>query len=41
MQRKELDALVDLALEGIAQLVVKQREAMLAQGVKLSALLGR
>jgi ribonuclease PH len=41
MQRKELDQLVDLALEGIAKLVQKQREAMLAQGVKLDALLGR
>jgi ribonuclease PH len=41
MTRKELDALVDLALEGIATLVAKQREAMLAAGVKLDALLGR
>lgn len=41
MQRRELDALVDLALEGIAELVKKQREAMLAAGVKLDALLGK
>jgi ribonuclease PH len=41
MTRKQLDELVDLALEGIATLVQKQREAMLAAGVKLDALLGK
>ena len=40
MARTELDGLVDLALEGIAQLVVQQREVLLKADVKLDVLLG-
>jgi ribonuclease PH len=41
MTRKELDALVDLGLEGTQELVEKQRRTLRDLGVKLDALLGR
>lgn len=41
MQRKELDALVDLALGGIRELVLEQERILRAAGVKLDVLLGR
>jgi ribonuclease PH len=41
MRRAELDALVDLALEGVAELAKKQVEAMRHAGVQLERLLGR
>lgn len=41
MTRVELDQLVDLALEGTAQLAQKQREVLRAADVDLDALLGR
>jgi ribonuclease PH len=41
MRRAELDALVDLALEGIAELTKRQIEAMRKAGVQLERLQGR
>ena len=41
MLRSELDGLVDLGLEGVAQLVKLQIEAMHQAGVRLDALLGK
>ena len=41
MQRKELDALVDLALSGIAELVREQERVLREAGVSLDVLLGR
>jgi ribonuclease PH len=40
MPRADLDRLVDLGLQGIAQLVEQQRAAMHAAGVALDKLLG-
>jgi ribonuclease PH len=41
MRRAELDQLVDLALQGIKQLVAEQERMLRAAGVYLDALLGR
>ncbi len=41
MERKELDTLVDLALEGIAGLLVEQERVLRGAGVDLDGLLGR
>ena len=41
IERPQLDALIDLALEGIRELAQKQLEAMRAAGVKVDALLGK
>ncbi len=41
MRRAQLDALVDLALEGIRELVTEQERMLRAAGVYLDALLGR
>jgi ribonuclease PH len=41
MHRRELDALVDLALEGIARLLAEQKRVLEDAGVRLDALLGR
>jgi len=41
MRRAELDALVDLALEGIRELTLKQTAALEQAGVDLKGLLGR
>lgn len=38
MKRAEMDGMVDLALEGVAQLVEKQREALRKAGVRLDTL---
>ena len=41
IERKDLDGMVDLGLDGIARLARQQRDVLAAAGVRLDALMGR